>query len=65
MTALAPIEQYMATQLPVIPTIVDAGFDEYSDANFTGWPSASNPYANSVPNAISNEVVILHLKPRS
>jgi peptide/nickel transport system substrate-binding protein len=55
----------MATQLPVIPTIVDAGFDEYSDAAFTGWPSASDPYTNSIPGATSNEVVIMHLRPRS
>jgi len=65
MAALAPIEQYMATQLPVIPAIADAGFDEYSDASFTGWPSAADPYTNSLPGGISNEVVLLHLRPRS
>ncbi len=65
MAALAPIETFMAAQLPVIPVIVDAGFDEYNDATFTGWPSAADPYTNSLPGAITNEVVLLHLRPRS
>jgi peptide/nickel transport system substrate-binding protein len=65
MAALTPIEQYVATQLPVIPVIADAGFDEYNDSTFTGWPSQANPYSNSIPGATSNEVVLLHLRPRS
>ena len=38
-------------------------FDEYNTSKFTGWPSASNPYESGSPNAPTNEVVILHLKP--
>ena len=41
--AIAPIEKYVAKNLPVIPTVYGASFDEYNAAAFTGWPSASRP----------------------
>ena len=49
--AIAPIEQYVAKNLPVIPTVYGASFDEYNSAAFTGWPSASNPYERGSPTA--------------
>ncbi|MDA8276672.1 MAG: ABC transporter substrate-binding protein [Actinomycetota bacterium] len=61
--ALLPIEQYVATQLPVIPTVYGAAFDEYNSQHFTGWPTPSNPYESGQPSAPTNEVVVLHLKP--
>ncbi len=61
---LAPIEQYVATQLPVIPTVYGASFDEYNSGAFSGWPSAANPYESGSPNTPTNEVIVLHLKPR-
>jgi peptide/nickel transport system substrate-binding protein len=60
---LAPIEQYVATNLPVIPTVYGVVFDEYNTSQFTGWPSASNSYESGSPNTPTNEVVILHLRP--
>ena len=60
---LAPIEKYVATQLPVIPTVYGAAFDEYNTSHFTGWPSASNPYESGRPNALTNEVIVLRLRP--
>jgi peptide/nickel transport system substrate-binding protein len=65
MQALKPIEQYVATQLPVIPTVQEVAFDEYNDQHFTGWPSASNPYEEGNPSNLTNEVVLLHLTPKS
>jgi peptide/nickel transport system substrate-binding protein len=62
---LAPIEQYVATNLPIIPTVYGVVFDEYNTSKFTGWPSASDPYESGSPNAPTNEVVILHLRPTS
>jgi len=62
---LAPIEQYVAQNLPVIPTVYGAAFDEYSTVHFTGWPSAGNAYESGSPNTPTNEVVVLHLKPVS
>ena len=71
-TDLIPLEQYIATQLPVIPTVSAAAWFEYDSAHFTGWPSESNPYESGQPSGSNNagstgtdEVVILHLKPVS
>ena len=63
--AIAPIETYVAKNLPVIPTVYGASFDEYNSAAFTGWPSPSNPYEEGQPQQPNNEVVVLHLKPSS
>jgi peptide/nickel transport system substrate-binding protein len=62
---LAPIEQYVAQNLPIIPTVYGVAFDEYNTSHFTGWPSPSQPYESGSPNAPTNEVVILHLRPTS
>jgi peptide/nickel transport system substrate-binding protein len=69
---LAPIMQYVAANLPVIPTVNSAAWFERSSKHFTGWPSEDNPYdsgqpsgSNNGPGTGSDEVVILHLKPVS
>ncbi|HJS97207.1 MAG TPA: ABC transporter substrate-binding protein [Solirubrobacteraceae bacterium] len=62
---VAPLEQYVANNLPIIPTVYGVAFDEYNTAKFTGWPSAANPYESGSPNAPTNEVVILRLRPLS
>jgi peptide/nickel transport system substrate-binding protein len=64
-TDLGPIEQYVANNLPIIPTVYGVVFDEYNTSKFTGWPSAANPYESGSPNTPTNEVVILHLKATS
>jgi peptide/nickel transport system substrate-binding protein len=60
---LTPLEQYVAQDLPVIPTVYGAAFDEYNSSNFSGWPSAKNPYEIGQPGSPQNEIVVLHLKP--
>jgi peptide/nickel transport system substrate-binding protein len=62
-TDLAPIEKYVADNLPIIPTVYGVVFDEYNTGKFTGWPTQDNPYESGSPNAPTNEVVILHLRP--
>jgi peptide/nickel transport system substrate-binding protein len=62
---VAPIEQYVAQNLPIIPTVYGVVFDEYNTGKFTGWPSESNPYESGSPNTPTNEVVILRLRPTS
>jgi peptide/nickel transport system substrate-binding protein len=62
---LAPIEQYVAQNLPIIPTVYGVVFDEYNTSKFTGWPTASNPYESGSPNTPTNEVVVLRLRPIS
>jgi peptide/nickel transport system substrate-binding protein len=60
---LAPIEKYVADNLPIIPTVYGVVFDEYNTSKFSGWPTSTDPYESGSPNAPTNEVVILHLKP--
>jgi peptide/nickel transport system substrate-binding protein len=62
---IAPIEQFVATNLPIIPTVYGVVFDEYNTTKFDGWPSQTNPYQSGSPNTPTNEVVVLHLKPKS
>jgi peptide/nickel transport system substrate-binding protein len=59
----APIETYVAQNLPIIPTVYGASFDEYNSGAFSGWPSATNAYESGSPNTPTNEVIVLHLKP--
>jgi peptide/nickel transport system substrate-binding protein len=62
---VAPIEQYVAQNMPIIPTVYGVVFDEYNTSKFTGWPSETDPYESGSPNAPTNEVVILRLRPAS
>jgi len=70
-TALVPLEQYVAANLPVIPVTTAPEWFEYNSQNYTGWPSQANPYDSGQPSGTNNgpgsgtdEVVILHLTPR-
>ncbi len=71
-TALAPLATYVADNLPIIPTTTASDWFEYNSQNYTGWPSQSNPYESGQPSGSNNggssgtdEVVILHLTPRT
>jgi peptide/nickel transport system substrate-binding protein len=62
--AIQGIEKVMVEQVPAIPLIYGATWNEYSTAHFTGWPSTSNPYAQPAPFSYPDwEVVVLNLKP--
>jgi peptide/nickel transport system substrate-binding protein len=70
-TALMPIENYVATNLPVIPITTASDWFEYNSQHWVGWPTQSNPYESGQPSGTNNnagtgtdEVVILHLTPR-
>ena len=61
--ALSGLEQVMVEQLPSIPLVFGATWNEYSTSNFVGWPTASNPYASPAPFDFPDAaVVILNLK---
>ena len=69
-TDLVPLEQYVATQVPVIPTPTASEWFEYSSKNYVGWPTQANPYdtgqpsgTNNGPGTGSDLVVILKLHP--
>jgi peptide/nickel transport system substrate-binding protein len=71
-TALVPLETYVADNLPIIPTTTASEWFEYNSQNYTGWPTQSNAYETGQPSGTNNgpgsgtdEVVILHLRPRS
>jgi peptide/nickel transport system substrate-binding protein len=70
--ALVPIEQYVANNLPIIPTTTASQWYEYNSQNYTGWPTQQNPYETGQPSGSNNggttgtdEVVILHLRPKT
>lgn len=65
--ALAPLEKYVATNLPIIPTVYGATWGQYNAGDFSGWPasSGSGQYETAQPSVPTNEVVILHLTPKS
>ena len=71
-TDLTPIIQYVAANLPVIPVTTASAWFEYNSKDFVGWPTQQDPYeigqptgSNTGGGAGTDEVVILHLKPRS
>ena len=71
-TDLVPIEQYVQANLPVIPVTTASEWFEYDSKNYTGWPTQQDPYdtgqpsgTNNGPGSGSDEVVILHLRPRT
>jgi len=62
--ALAGLEKVMVEQLPSIPLVNGATWNEYSTRNFTGWPGATNAYASPAPFDFPDaEIVALNLTP--
>ncbi|MBO0835151.1 MAG: hypothetical protein J2P28_06475, partial [Actinobacteria bacterium] len=68
---LAPIQAFVAANLPVIPVTTASEWFEYNSQRFVGWPTQQNPYESGQPSGTNNgagtgtdEVVILHLRPR-
>jgi peptide/nickel transport system substrate-binding protein len=65
-SALDELEGQMVNDVPVIPLMFQAGGGEYTSKAYVGWPSPSNPYELDSPAGKPwDEVVILHLSPRS
>lgn len=69
--ALAPIAEFVAANLPIIPTTTASQWFEYNSQHYVGWPTMQNPYETGQPSGTNNgpgsgtdEVVILHLTPR-
>ena len=62
--ALAPVEQIMVTQMPVIILYENFAAYEYRTSNFNGWPTASNYYDAGSPYQHPEDArVVLHLTP--
>ena len=59
-TTLANIQ---STEVPVAPLLQGASWAQFSTRNYTGWPTASNPYMDPGPNIPEMLVVVQRLKP--
>jgi peptide/nickel transport system substrate-binding protein len=54
----------MLSQVPLIPVVEGVDWYQYDTNGFTGWPTASDPYAQPPAWAYpDNEQVLLRLQP--
>ena len=59
------LQQVVLSDVPYIPITEEVGWFQYNTANFTGWPSQSNPYAIPAAYAYPDMgQVLLHLSPK-
>jgi peptide/nickel transport system substrate-binding protein len=63
--AITKLENIMTTQVPVAPLLLGASWAEFSSRNYTGWPTASNPYMDPGPNIPEVLYTVEQLKPVS
>jgi peptide/nickel transport system substrate-binding protein len=63
--AITKLQQIMTSQVPVVPLLYGGAWAEYSSRNYTGWPTAGNPYMTPVPNTPYLEYTVQQLKPSS
>jgi len=63
--ALNTLQGIMSSDVPAVPVLYGASWYEFSDKNFTGWPTSENPYINPSPNNQAYEYMILKLTPVS
>jgi peptide/nickel transport system substrate-binding protein len=69
---LVPLENFVSSQVPIIPMTTASEWFEYNSQHFVGWPTQANPYETGQPSGTNNgpgsgtdEVVILNLSPAS
>jgi peptide/nickel transport system substrate-binding protein len=59
------LQTIMVQQLPVIPVLEEVDWFQYNSDEYSGFPSATNPYAQpGLYNVPDWGVVVLHLKPK-
>jgi peptide/nickel transport system substrate-binding protein len=62
---LDQLQQVMLNSAPIIPVVEAVDWYQYDTGAFTGWPTATNPYAQPPVWAYpDNEQVLLHLAPK-
>ncbi len=58
------LQTVMVSQMPIIPVLEEVDWFQFNTKEYTGWPSAANPYAQpALYNMPDWGVVVLHLKP--
>jgi peptide/nickel transport system substrate-binding protein len=64
-TIINQVQQAVLKDVPFIPVTQEVGWFQYNTANFTGWPSSSNPYAIPAEYIYPDTgQVLLHLAPK-
>jgi len=63
--ALQTLENIESTQMPSIPLVYGADWNEYSTARISGWATASNPWTDPAPDDPAVGYILTHLKPAS
>ena len=61
--AMADVEKVYVDQVPVIPLLEVPVWGNYTTKNYTGWPSASNPYTNINMTTPSETLYLTKLRP--
>ncbi|MEA4943419.1 MAG: ABC transporter substrate-binding protein [Propionicimonas sp.] len=62
--AYATIQAEIARDLPYIPVVLNASQAFFNTADFTGWPSDTDKYADPLPYlSTASAIVLAHLKP--
>ncbi len=57
------LQAVLLDDVPVIPVVEQADWDEYSTAHISGWPTPSDPYAQPAPQVVPDfGIVLLHLR---
>jgi peptide/nickel transport system substrate-binding protein len=64
-SALSGLQRLMVNDAPVIPMFFTAGVGMWRTDRFSGWPSASDPYAVSVGNSPNAEMVVMRVTPKA
>jgi peptide/nickel transport system substrate-binding protein len=63
---VAKLQNVLLTEVPLIPVTEQVDWDEYSTAQFGGWPTPANPYAQPLGGYVFPDwgLVLLHLYPK-
>jgi peptide/nickel transport system substrate-binding protein len=64
-TQLGVVAKAFSTDVPLIPLMYGAGWNEFSTKHFTGWPTKDNAFIDPRPNNPWLEYTVLHLTPVS
>lgn len=62
--ALNTVEKVWIQQLPALPLVWGAFWNEYSTQTFVGWPTAANMYTDPGPNDSSAVLTVLNIHQR-
>ncbi len=62
--ALAKIEHLWVQQMPSIPLVWGAFWNEYNTQRFVGWPTPGHRYTDPGPNDTAQELTLLNIRPR-